>query len=111
MRVYCTLYRLHVSVLYTVYTTCECNVHCIDYFYKAKNYAIFSLYLQCLSLHLWLSFVQPQVSHFKEFIPKAFPSGDDLILDAEVLLIDNNTGNPLPFGTLGKHKVTAQFSR
>jgi len=47
-----------------------------------------------------------QVSHFKEFIPKAFPSGDDLILDAEVLLIDTNTGNPLPFGSLGKHKVS-----
>ncbi|KAH3741324.1 DNA ligase 3-like isoform X2 [Dreissena polymorpha] len=45
-----------------------------------------------------------KVSHFKEFIPKAFPSGDDLILDAEVLLIDTNTGNPLPFGSLGKHK-------
>ncbi|WAR14439.1 DNLI3-like protein [Mya arenaria] len=45
-----------------------------------------------------------KVSHFKEFIPKAFQSGDDLILDAEVLLIDTNTGNPLPFGSLGKHK-------
>ncbi|XP_060578412.1 DNA ligase 3-like, partial [Ruditapes philippinarum] len=45
-----------------------------------------------------------KVSHFKEFIPKAFPSGDDLILDAEVLLIDTKTGIPLPFGTLGKHK-------
>lgn len=50
-------------------------------------------------------FLYPQVSHFKEFIPKAFPTGDDLILDAEVLLIDTNTGSPLPFGTLGKHKV------
>ena len=46
-----------------------------------------------------------QVAHFKDYIPKAFPSGDDLILDAEVLLIDTNTGTPLPFGTLGKHKV------
>ncbi|XP_053379767.1 DNA ligase 3-like [Mercenaria mercenaria] len=45
-----------------------------------------------------------KVSHFKEYIPKAFPTGDDLILDAEVLLIDTNTGTPLPFGTLGKHK-------
>ena len=50
-----------------------------------------------------------QVSHFKEYIPKAFPSGDDLILDAEVLLIDTKTGIPLPFGTLGKHKVSDEI--
>lgn len=54
----------------------------------------------CHALDLFL-----QVSHFKEYIPKAFPSGDDLILDAEVLLIDTKTGVPLPFGSLGKHKV------
>lgn len=47
-----------------------------------------------------------KVAHFKEYIPKAFPSGDDLILDAEVLLVDTDTGTPLPFGTLGKHKVS-----
>ena len=46
-----------------------------------------------------------QVQHFSEFIPKAFPTGDDLILDAEVLLVDTNTSKPLPFGTLGVHKV------
>lgn len=46
-----------------------------------------------------------KVQHFKEFIPKAFPTGDDLILDAEVLLVDNKTSKPLPFGTLGVHKV------
>lgn len=49
--------------------------------------------------------VQPhKVQHFSEFIPKAFPTGDDLILDAEVLLVDTNTSKPLPFGTLGVHK-------
>ncbi|XP_067659530.1 DNA ligase 3-like isoform X2 [Haliotis asinina] len=48
-----------------------------------------------------------KVAHFKEFIPKAFPSGDDLILDAEVLLVDTKTGKPLPFGTLGVHKKAA----
>lgn len=54
--------------------------------------------------------VQPhKVEHFKEHIPKAFPSGDDLILDAEVLLVDTTTGKPLPFGTLGVHKK-AQFT-
>ena len=46
-----------------------------------------------------------KVKHFAEFIPKAFPDGSDLILDAEVLMVDNNTGDPLPFGTLGKHKA------
>ncbi|XP_012282561.1 DNA ligase 3 isoform X2 [Orussus abietinus] len=45
-----------------------------------------------------------KVNHFKDYIPKAFPDGDDLILDTEILLIDNKTGKPLPFGTLGKHK-------
>ncbi|XP_060066449.1 DNA ligase 3-like [Ylistrum balloti] len=54
--------------------------------------------------------VQPhKVEHFKEHIQKAFPSGDDLILDAEVLLVDTTTGKPLPFGTLGVHKK-AQFT-
>lgn len=31
-----------------------------------------------------------------------------MILDSEVLLIDMKTGKPLPFGTLGVHKVLAQ---
>ncbi|KAL7641288.1 UNVERIFIED_CONTAM: hypothetical protein RMT77_008426 [Armadillidium vulgare] len=45
-----------------------------------------------------------KVSHFKDYIPSAFPHGSDLILDSEILLIDTNTSLPLPFGTLGKHK-------
>ena len=36
--------------------------------------------------------VAHKVRHFAEYIPKAFPEGADLILDAEVLLIDNITG-------------------
>ncbi|KAK7476103.1 hypothetical protein BaRGS_00032657 [Batillaria attramentaria] len=48
-----------------------------------------------------------KVAHFKDFIPKAFPTGNDLILDAEVLLVDTKTGQPLPFGTLGVHKKAA----
>ncbi|XP_045603915.2 DNA ligase 3 [Procambarus clarkii] len=48
-----------------------------------------------------------KVSHFKDYIPKAFPHGKDLILDSEVLLISTKTGNPLPFGTLGIHKKAA----
>ncbi|KAF2365283.1 DNA ligase ATP-dependent [Trinorchestia longiramus] len=45
-----------------------------------------------------------KVAHFADFIPDAFPHGHDLILDAEVLLVDTRTGEPLPFGTLGVHK-------
>jgi len=45
-----------------------------------------------------------KVSHLKEYIPKAFPSAQDLILDAEVLLYDTIEKKPLPFGTLGVHK-------
>ena len=46
-----------------------------------------------------------KVSHFKDYIPKAFKDSKDLILDAEVLMVDVNTGNPLPFGSLGIHKA------
>ncbi|XP_044259293.1 DNA ligase 3 [Tribolium madens] len=45
-----------------------------------------------------------KVAHFKNYIPQAFPHGRDLILDSEILMIDTQTGRPLPFGTLGVHK-------
>ncbi|XP_036142769.1 DNA ligase 3 [Monomorium pharaonis] len=45
-----------------------------------------------------------KINLFKDYIGRAFPDGDDLILDSEVLLIDNETGQPLPFGSLGIHK-------
>ncbi|KAM9319500.1 DNA ligase 3 [Gastrophryne carolinensis] len=48
-----------------------------------------------------------KVAHFKEYIPKAFPGGNSIILDSEVLLIDTKTSKPLPFGTLGVHKKAA----
>jgi len=49
--------------------------------------------------------VQPhKVQHLKEYIPKAFPNANDLILDGEVLLYDTKTKKPLPFGSLGVHK-------
>lgn len=47
------------------------------------------------------------MAHFKDYIPQAFPGGHSMILDAEVLLIDTKTSKPLPFGTLGVHKVAA----
>ena len=47
-----------------------------------------------------------QVKEIETFIPKACPSGQSFILDAEILLVDHN-GKPLPFGTLGVHKKQA----
>uniref|UniRef100_A0A1B6ENC4 DNA ligase n=1 Tax=Cuerna arida TaxID=1464854 RepID=A0A1B6ENC4_9HEMI len=47
-----------------------------------------------------------KVSHFKDYIPQAFPYGQDLILDSEILMIDVKTSQPLPFGSLGVHKKT-----
>jgi len=44
------------------------------------------------------------VKHFHKYIPQAFPRGEDLILDSEILMVDTNTGQPLPFGTLGVHR-------
>lgn len=43
----------------------------------------------------------------EEFVPKAFPTAADMILDSEILMVDTQTGEQLPFGTLGKHKKTA----
>uniref|UniRef100_A0A1I7XUH7 DNA ligase n=1 Tax=Heterorhabditis bacteriophora TaxID=37862 RepID=A0A1I7XUH7_HETBA len=45
-----------------------------------------------------------KISHLEKFLPEAFPEGLDLIIDAEVLLVDTLSGKPLPFGTLGVHK-------
>lgn len=61
---------------------------------------LFALRKQCT--HTFSVF---QVNLFKNYIPEAFPDGDDLILDSEILMIDTTTGQPLPFGTLGVHKV------
>lgn len=55
-----------------------------------------------------LKSVQPhKTSYLKEFIPKAFPNANQIILDGEILLYDTKTKKPLPFGTLGKHKKNA----
>lgn len=48
--------------------------------------------------------MEHKVKLLKDFIPQAFPNANDLILDAEILMIDTKTGKPLPFGTLGIHK-------
>lgn len=48
-----------------------------------------------------------KIKAFKEFVPQAFPNVQDLILDAEVIMVDTTTGDMLPFGTLGIHKKNA----
>ncbi|KAJ7308998.1 hypothetical protein JRQ81_008282 [Phrynocephalus forsythii] len=66
---------------------------------KGDHFSYFSRSLKPVLPH--------KVAHFKDFIPKAFPGGHSMILDSEVLLIDNKTRKPLPFGTLGVHKKAA----
>lgn len=63
---------------------------------KDKEFKYFSRALKPVMPH--------KVSHFKDYLPQAFPKGEDMILDAEVLMVDVKTGKPLPFGTLGVHK-------
>ncbi|KAF7990445.1 hypothetical protein HCN44_000250 [Aphidius gifuensis] len=46
-----------------------------------------------------------KVTDFEKFIPKAFPNGDDLILDSEIIMTDRTTGQLLPFGSLGGKKT------
>jgi len=52
--------------------------------------------------------LKPVMDHkiklLKDFIPRAFPGADDMILDSEIILVDTETGALLPFGTLGAHK-------
>ncbi|VDL89032.1 unnamed protein product [Schistocephalus solidus] len=66
---------------------------------KGTHFTYFSRSLKSVPDH--------KVEHLKEFLPKAFPSANDLIIDSELLLLDTQTKKPLPFGTLGVHKRTA----
>ncbi|XP_071841382.1 DNA ligase 3-like isoform X2 [Apostichopus japonicus] len=47
-----------------------------------------------------------KVAHIKDYLPKACPHGNNVILDSEILMVDTN-GKILPFGTLGIHKKSA----
>ncbi|XP_046390611.1 DNA ligase 3 [Ischnura elegans] len=66
---------------------------------KGKDFKYFSRSLKPVLPH--------KIAHFKDYIPKAFPYGEDIILDSEILLVDTESGKPLPFGTLGVHKKNA----
>lgn len=46
-----------------------------------------------------------KVKDVESYIRKS-TSANKVVLDGEILLIDTKTGEPLPFGTLGKHKKT-----
>lgn len=46
-----------------------------------------------------------QVNYLKEFIPKAFPLGDSLIIDGEILLVNTKTNEILPFGEFSKFLI------
>ncbi|QRY18890.1 ORF-20 [Teiidae poxvirus 1] len=45
-----------------------------------------------------------KVAELEDLISSAFPSADDIILDGEIILVDQKTNNPLPFGSLGVNK-------
>lgn len=66
---------------------------------SGSNFQFFSRSLKPVLAH--------KVAPVKDHLPKACPHGNNLILDSEVLLVDTNTGTPLPFGTLGVHKKSA----
>ncbi|XP_037523328.1 DNA ligase 3 [Rhipicephalus sanguineus] len=66
---------------------------------KGSEFLFFSRSLKPVSAH--------KVQHLKDFIPKAFKHGHDLVLDSEILMVDTHTEKPLPFGTLGIHKRAA----
>ncbi|CAF3729866.1 unnamed protein product [Rotaria sordida] len=48
--------------------------------------------------------IEHKIEQISQYVLKAFPKGESLILDGEILLIDRKTRKPLPFGTLGVHK-------
>ncbi len=73
---------------------------------KIKSHRMFLYMFKTITIYFKEFDFLPQVAHFKDFIPQAFPGGQSMILDAEVLLIDTKTSKPLPFGSLGVHKVT-----
>ena len=47
---------------------------------------------------------QSKIIHVINDIPLSCPNANNIILDSEILMVDKVTGNPLPFGSLGKHK-------
>ncbi|CAF1189723.1 unnamed protein product [Adineta steineri] len=48
--------------------------------------------------------VENKIQQLSQYVLQAFPKGESMILDGEILLVDRKTKKPLPFGTLGVHK-------
>lgn len=66
------------------------------------------LHKQGSSYNFYSRSLKPVMEHkvkpFRNIVAKAFPNVQDLILDAEVIMVDTVTGDLLPFGSLGIHK-------
>ncbi|UJR26750.1 hypothetical protein I4U23_008065 [Adineta vaga] len=63
---------------------------------KANKFKFFSRSLKPVTEH--------KIEQLSQFVLQAFPKGESMILDGEILLVDRKTKKPLPFGTLGVHK-------
>lgn len=63
---------------------------------EGDNFKFFSRNLKPVMDH--------KVKDIEKYLSKAFPHGNDLIIDSEILMVDTKTDQLLPFGTLGKHK-------
>ncbi|ETO12360.1 hypothetical protein RFI_25015 [Reticulomyxa filosa] len=48
--------------------------------------------------------VDKKIEHVKEAVNKSCPNATSIILDSEIIMVDETTGEPLPFGSLGVHK-------
>ncbi|CAF3243885.1 unnamed protein product [Rotaria socialis] len=63
---------------------------------RTNKFKFFSRSLKSVTEH--------KIDQISQYISKAFPKGESMILDGEILLVDRKTKKPLPFGTLGVHK-------
>nr|BAJ98669.1 predicted protein [Hordeum vulgare subsp. vulgare] len=63
---------------------------------KTNQFKFFSRSLKPVTEH--------KIHQLSQYVVQAFPKGESMILDGEILLVDRKTKKPLPFGTLGVHK-------
>lgn len=63
---------------------------------QGKEFKFFSRNLKPVMDH--------KIRDLKDYIPRAFPGAEEMILDSEIILVDTDTGALLPFGSLGAHK-------
>ncbi|EDV42370.1 uncharacterized protein Dana_GF17047 [Drosophila ananassae] len=63
---------------------------------QGKDFKFFSRNLKPVMDH--------KIKDLKDYIPRAFPGAEEMILDSEIILVDTDTGALLPFGSLGAHK-------